>query len=345
METPSSEEIWISTLREVSRQLCQEPSFESILDVCGGDELSHLDILGHEPWPQEQWYQSFKILVYEMPKSIERVTLKKDDLVFFVVEQEDRSAPRVLTRRRNASNEMPPDVDRLSGTAAYVVDWKQSLVLYIIMHTEYRFGVVVGPAGSLDAAIHAVMGSQNLSESKGHAVHSCLALPTLASDVTSEIIFPLEDVLRRIEIEMTMDAGTCVALVLGADIVHSWTVTSHQSRKTKDMSIVFSGFVPISQLKENLVSPITKKRGIPAPFEKLGNILEKLLLEVSAGQPKTTILRLRGHQDSGIVRLSMTIDERKIHCQALDLQLIHFRDIFSAIFHDLDIEGATAPSG
>ena len=339
METPSSEEIWISTLREVSRQLCQQPSFESILDVCGGRELSQQDIQGYEAWPQEQWYQSFRILVYEMPESIEGATLKKDDLVFFVVEQQDGGSQRVLTRRRNANNEMPPDVDRLSERVTYTVDWKQSLVLYIIMHTEYRFGMVVGAAESLDAAIHAVMGCQNLSQSKGHALHSCLALPTLASGATTNVIFPLEDVFQEIHIEMEMGAGTCLALVLGADIVHSWTLTGHPREKTKELSIVFSGFVPISQLKENLSNEMTKKRGIPAPFEALGNMVEKLL-DISHGQQKTTVLRLRGHQDSGIARLSMKCDEHMLHCQALDLELIQFRDIFSAIFHDLDIEGA-----
>ncbi|KAI8103580.1 hypothetical protein M9435_004915 [Picochlorum sp. BPE23] len=291
-------DLWYATLAEVARQIMMIHSEPGItVDASQASCVS-------EPWPETQWQTAFKILVFEMPTALQSSAAQKDDLVFLL----DTRKKRVITRRRK--KDPSALLDEFSN-ADDVIDWKASVMMYIIMHTTFRFSAMVDTVKHLDSRIQSAMKcSGMLSCPSGEVSRTTTAhsvLPTEAvfreSSAYPDIVFlNLEDTLDS---SIVLGRDMCFACVLGADVQHSWGVSSrhqmessgHRKSSPGIGTQVFSGYVTFDQMykatEDNVAHNVVNK-------------LQKLnILQGADKHPATRhTLDLRGYQDSGIAHVS-----------------------------------------
>lgn len=192
--------VWLATLTEVARQLS-----------------THQQQAPAEPWPQRQWFECFTILVYEIPESEVSV---KDDLVFFV----SSNGKDVMTRRK--TQELPVYQD--------TVDWKSTVTMHIMMHTEYQCIV---------SSFHNTTGN-NRTLSHGNA---CLALPHVRSNTM--MVFEIEGLMSPLHLRGHVPHDS-IRFSLKADIQSSWIPKSVvQCTVTREPACVSSGNVTVEQLQ------------------------------------------------------------------------------------------------
>jgi len=192
--------MWMSTLTELSRQISGR-----------GDKEG-------EPWPQQQWFECFKILVYEIPK-VEVST--KDDLIFFVPLA--FCGKGVMTRRRT---EEPPCFEDS-------VDWKSTVAMYVVMHTEYQCSMSI--------------------QKENTTVHgaACVALPHVSSDT---VVFETQDLMPPLHLEHP-SVDCAIVFYLKADMISSWIPKSLLSGGDAGETIVSCGKVTMGQLQSSKAGP------------------------------------------------------------------------------------------
>jgi hypothetical protein len=192
------ESVWLSTLTEVSRQISGQQGQTG------------------EPWPQQQWFECFKILVYDISKTD---VPTKDDLIFFVA----LDGKNVTTRRR--TQEPPSFQDS--------VDWKSTVAMYIMIHTEY----------------HCTMSVCETNETIVHG-NACMALPHVSRDT---VVFEIQDLMPPLHLEH-MAVEIAILFNVKADIVSSWIPKSSRRGDAVE-TILSSGKVTMDQLKSVMRSP------------------------------------------------------------------------------------------
>lgn len=303
-------DLWFATLAEVSRQIMLVHS-----DLGINVDASH-ESCASEPWPETQWQTAFKILVFEMPTALQSSVAQKDDLVFLL----DTKRKKVITRRRK--KDPSALLDEFSN-ADDVIDWKASVMMYIIMHTTFRFSALVDNVNQLDSHIQSAMKhSAGADEPAGSGLLSCPS-QNVSRTMTAHSVLPTEAVFREsspypdivfLNLEDTLHSSIvlgrnmCFACVLGADVQYSWSVSSgHHMRssgkrlpeKNDTLIQVFSGYVTFDQMykatEDNVAHHVVNK------LQKLNILLQADRHPVT---PARHTLDLRGYQDSGIAHVS-----------------------------------------
>lgn len=195
--------VWLATLTEVARQL----------------STPHQQQTPAEAWPQRQWFECFNILMYEIPESEVSV---KDDLVFFV----SSNGKDVMTRRKTREPPVYQDT----------VDWKSTVTMHIMMHTEYQCIV---------SSFHTnTIAENNRTLSHGNA---CLALPHVSSNTM--MVFEIEGLMSPLHLRGHLPYDG-IMFSLKADIQSSWIPKSIlQGSVTMETACVSSGKVTVEQLQ------------------------------------------------------------------------------------------------
>lgn len=210
-------DMWLSTLAEICRQVTRDRHD----DACG------------EPWPQHQWFQCFKVLVYDMPES--EISGTKDDLVFFISLSHRRD---VMTRRKTKTQPLFEDT----------VDWKASVILYVIMHTEYHCTMTCDTIVPQSRSSDMSQRSQGDVTSHGNA---CLALPHMDLSCNSGLVFDVRDVMAPLHVGKPDGRTLNMVFTLQADLTSSWIPNAckiHDTGDTQHMVTLSSGAVPVDQL-------------------------------------------------------------------------------------------------
>lgn len=288
-----NDDLWFATLVEVSRQIVLH---SEVVDVAS------------EPWPETQWQTAFRILVFEVPTGLASAAAEKDDLIFLL----DTKRKRVITRRRKKD----PAALLEEFASTDVIDWKASVMMYIIMHTTFQFSALVDSVSRLDSSIHSVMkyGSSSVDAPSGSlpgssevsaATTAHCVLPTEAvfrqSSAYPDIVFMnLEDTLHS---NILLRKNNCFACVLGADVQHSWGVSSghytpgYHTHASGALIQVFSGYVTFDQIhsatEDNVAHHVVSR-------------LQKLMRQGDsrhAVTPAQHTLDLRGYRNSGVAHV------------------------------------------
>lgn len=317
-----SKELWLSTLVEVSRQFSR------------ADEATQGKRRTSEPWPQDQWSECFKILVYEMPESVRTAVSEKDDLVFFV-SLEDQS---VLTRRKTASL---PDI----GSP---LDWKASVMLYLIMHTEYHC-IFALHTDTADGRSHV--------QSNCTATNRCLALPHLSSSTVSSMVFHVQDLLTPMHVERaafpvppgvhvpsvdrthseTNDSiDTSLIFTLEADIKNSWDPSEGPNGNAEETcDVVSCGMVSLQQLESSCLPRNQRPTTIADKFLRL---FSPPLPKSESNNPCSSndgIVQLVDPSGAVVFRVSVLEAQSAYILRVLDISVIDI-DIFAkSLFQSL----------
>ena len=198
--------VWLATLTEVARQL----------------STPHQQQAPAEPWPQRQWFECFTILVYEIPESEVSV---KDDLVFFV-----SSNGKDVTTRRKTPREYCVYQD--------TVNWKSTVTMHIMMHTEYQCIV---------SSFHNDSNTGN-TRTLSHG-NACLALPHVRS--STMMVFEIEGLMSPLHLRSHVPHDS-IHFSLKADIQSSWipkSIVQGTVSYSRETACVSSGTVTVEQLQ------------------------------------------------------------------------------------------------
>ena len=198
--------VWLATLAEVARQL----------------STPHQQQTPSEPWPQRQWFECFTILVYEIPESEVSV---KDDLVFFV----SSNGKDVMTRRKTR---------RQDCVYQDTIDWKSTVTMHIMMHTEYQCIV---------SSFHTNSNTGN-TRALSHG-NACLALPHVRSNAM--MVFEIEGLMSPLHLRGHVPHDS-IHFSLKADIQSSWipkSIVQGTVSCSRETACVSSGNVTVEQLQ------------------------------------------------------------------------------------------------
>lgn len=225
--------VWLSTLTEVCRQISGQQGQTG------------------EAWPQQQWFECFKILVYDMPKTDVPI---KDDLIFCVA----LDGKNVTTRRR--AQEPPPFQDS--------VDWKSTVAMYIMIHTEYHCTM----------SIHDTIMQGN----------ACMAMPHVSRDT---VVFEIQDLMPPLHLEH-MTGEKAIVFYLKADITSSWIPKSLRGGDAVEI-ILSSGKVTMKQLQSVRKGP------------SLMHAIVHAVIPSSSSDDDETIIQLDDPMQTVVYRISM----------------------------------------
>jgi hypothetical protein len=245
MATPAEEDLWRATFAEFKRQALR--SFASaVFDTTGGGWVdlgpdaaaasAAVTADWSDAWPEQQWAIAYEILLCQTPSTIKILLPGQDDLLMFVYSSTaaGKGTPPVFARRRRGT--FLPENLVWGGELAAKIDWRASLLLNVVLQTQYRLAVVRCPPWEVDRLLDASLGAAgagsrtlrvtkvvhaspsrtpvNLDQSKAAAAAPAPSYPA--------ICFAVEDFAESFG-EMTLEEPTdCYCVVLRAAAEASW---------------------------------------------------------------------------------------------------------------------------
>lgn len=253
--------------------------------------------------------------MYEVPKKHEE---SMDDLVFFVMMQGQGQSKQVQVRRK--TDELPVE---FQGSNSEIVDWKETVILNLVMQTNYEFAALRDSLANLDSNVRTMLKdtlafshSNNSDASKPYGtlcirkkVYPVLSCHSFVRESKQrpmqhsypDIYFELLDRFSGIDISGE-SSSSCFAISLMANMHSSWYL--EDEKKMIPGLLLFSGYVTFEQLHLAL----DKETASSSP---LLNALKKLsiLSKPDSSIPKDTKdeefdLILRGENDAGIASVS-----------------------------------------
>eukprot|EP00878_Enallax_costatus_P033844 GHUV01037417.1.p1 GENE.GHUV01037417.1~~GHUV01037417.1.p1 ORF type:complete len:125 (+),score=27.78 GHUV01037417.1:261-635(+) len=113
----------LQTIREQSKQLQQDSS----------EPRAHVNV-----WSVQQWWEAFQYLFITCVPPPD--STHHDDLLFFVKSSKHRMQdPRLFVRRKG--KQLPKEL-QLSGSDFDMVDWAETVLLNIVLQSQYQLTVV-----------------------------------------------------------------------------------------------------------------------------------------------------------------------------------------------------------
>ena len=182
-----------------------------------------------------------------MPEDVKKSLAAKDDLVFFVTLD---PCPTAFVRRR--SLRFPEDLRYSANITdkASKIDWKSSVIMNIVMHTEFELLVIRGDVTDLGTCLAAYMNRQGpYTQSRQvndgntriavHDVQYCKVHPNLPQPSSScddgyhHVYFELEGTCNPIQVAPDQnEQESCFGIALLADVYSSWSRGVYRSQSS-----------------------------------------------------------------------------------------------------------------
>lgn len=263
----------------------------------------------------------FLTQMYEMPEKHEE---SRDDLIFFVMikgQRDGDDSKQVQVRRK--TKEFPVE---FQGSTGESVDWKETLILNLVMQTNYEFAALRDSLSNLDSNVGAMLkdtrAHKDSDDSQASGPDGPLCIQKKVYPVLSchefvreskqnsmhhsypDIYFELLDTFSGIDISSDTSAN-CFAISLMANMNSSWS--TDKSKRIIPRLLLFSGYVTFEQLQVALEKESNSSSPLLSAFKKL-SLLSKIESSISRDAKGVTYrdsdLILRGENDSGIACVS-----------------------------------------
>ena len=279
--------------------------------------------------------------MYEVPKKHEE---SRDDLVFFVMMESLGNGSKQVQVRRT-TDEFPVE---FQGSNSYRVDWKETVILNLVMQTNYEFAALRDRLACLDSNVRTMLkeimsfsNSHHSNDSEASKPYGPLCIRKKVYPVLSchsfvreskhnsmqhsypDVYFELLDSFSGIDISGE-SSSNCFAILLMANMHSSWYLDTE--KKSILGLLLFSGYVTFEQLQLALDKETNSSSSLLNAFKKLSMLskIESSISRDTVDKPRyrECDLILRGENDAGIANVSFVrhnvtnkdSQTRHLHC-------------------------------
>lgn len=269
--------------------------------------------------------------MFETPEAVQATLAPKDDMVFFVKRErkhghESPSKSYTVLIRRKTKTKFPADL--LWGSEiGQMIEWKESLKLCLLMHTEYTCVLMRSDIGSIEPILSKMIDA-NMKNAAQQCQPGCLITcrrvhPILSPEGEAsrstypQIHFDVHEMMDTIILSRESD---CFSIALLAHVYESWgeptgifkdgSINDGQAERSSSNKplVAFSGFVRYENIKDSIVNNPSPVQALLRQVTSPALLVQKLVgksdgLEDEPPLLQEAILTMRGQDNSGLCQV------------------------------------------